>query len=179
LLVQGFGFWYRRPEGRRAAPAGLAAWVDCTQRYELFERGFDAAAAETAVEESSYLHSGQAAAGGRVDGFEDTVGGVVAGGCAEEEGGARGAVVPHGEGSLKVRQRDDVGAVENSVYCAEAQNLGFGPTGGGAVEVRTDLAQGRVAVVPESSRLVVADEADSVRIADPIESATQFGGDGG
>ena len=153
--------------------------VDCTQRYELLEGSFDAAAAEMAVEEGTHLIPGQGAVGGCVDGFEDTVGGVVASRCAEEEGGARGAVVPHGEGSLKVRQRDDVGAVENSVYCAEAQNLGFGPTGGGAVEVRTDLAQGRVAVVPESSRLVVADEADSVRIADPIESATQFGGDGG
>jgi hypothetical protein len=47
----------------------------------LFECGFDAAAAETTVEEGSYLHSGQAAGGGAVDGFEDTVGGVVAGGC--------------------------------------------------------------------------------------------------
>jgi hypothetical protein len=33
--------------------------------------------------------------------------------------------------------------------------------------------------VPESSRLVVADEAEGVRIADPIESAAEFGGDGG
>jgi hypothetical protein len=81
----------------------------------LFECSFDAAAAEMAVEESAHLTSGQEAAGGRVDGFEDTVGGVVAGGCAEEEGGARGAVVPHGEGSLKVRQPDDGAAVENSV----------------------------------------------------------------
>ena len=99
--------------------------------------------------------------------------------CAEERGGACGAVVPDGEGSLKVRQADDGAAVENSVYGAEAQNLGFGPTGGGAIEAGTDLAQGRVTVVPESSRLVVADEAESVRIADPIESAAEFGGDGG
>jgi hypothetical protein len=32
--------------------------------------------------------------------------------------------------------------------------------------------------VPESSCLVVADEADGVRITDPIESAAEFGGDG-
>ena len=145
----------------------------------MFECGFDATAAETAVEEGTYLLSGQEAFAGGVDGFEDTVGGVVAGGCAEEQGGACGAVVPHGEGSLKVRQPDDGAAVEKSVYGAEAQNLGFGPTGGGAVEARTDLAQDRVALVPESSRLVVADEADGVRIADPIESAAQFGSDGG
>ena len=97
------------------------------------ESGFDAAAAEMAVEESTDLLSGQAAVG-CVDGFQDTVGGVVTGGCAEEERGAGGAVVPHREGSLKVRQPDDGAAVENRVYGAEAQNLGFGATGGGAVE---------------------------------------------
>jgi len=131
------------------------------------------------VEESSYLHSGQAAAGGCVDGFAYTVGGVVTGGCAEEEGGACGAVVPHGEGSLQVRQPDDGAAVENSIYSAETQNLGFGPTGGGAVKAGTSLAQGRIALVPERSRLVVAGEANGMRIADPIESAAEFGGDGG
>src|ERR1700692_1196651 len=115
-----------------------------------------------AVEESTDLLSGQPAVG-CVEGFQDTVGGVVTGGCAEEERGACGAVVPHREGSLKVRQSDDGAAVENRVYGAEAQNLGFGPTGSGAVEARTDLAQGRVALVPESSRLVVTDEADGVR----------------
>jgi hypothetical protein len=133
--------------------------ADCTQRYELFECGFDAAAAEMTVIESTHLLSGQAL-GGCVDGFQDTVGGVVTSRCAEEEGGACGAVVPHRKGSPKVRQPDGGAAVENSVYGAGAQNLGFGPTGGGAVEARTDLAQGRVALVPESSRLVVADEAD-------------------
>jgi hypothetical protein len=69
-------------------------------------------------------------------------------------------------------------AVEKSIYGAEAQNLGFGPTGGGAVEARTDLAQGRVSIVPESARLVVTDEAARVRVAGPIESAAEFGGDG-
>ena len=131
------------------------------------------------MEESSYLHSGQEAVGGSIDCFEDTVGGVVAGGCAEEEGGACGAIVPYGEGSLKVRQPDYRAAVEDRVNGAEAQNLGFGPTGGCAVEAGTSLAQGRVAVVPESSRLVVADKAEGLRIADPIESAAEFGGDGG
>jgi hypothetical protein len=166
----------QRVEGR--PPPGLTARVDCTKRYELFECGFDAAAAETAVEESTYLLSGQAAVSGRVDGFEYAVGGGVAGGSAEEEGGACGAIVPHGEGGLQVRQPDDGAAVEKSVYGAEAQNLGFGPTGGGTVEARTSLAQGRVALMPERSCLVVAGEADGVRSADPIESAAEFGGDG-
>jgi hypothetical protein len=50
-LGQEFGFWYRRREGRGPAPARLAAaLVDCTPRYELFECGFYAAAAEMAVE---------------------------------------------------------------------------------------------------------------------------------
>ena len=131
------------------------------------------------MEESTYLLLDKKPPVRRVDGFEDTVGGVVAGGCAEEEGGACGAVVPHGEGSLEVRQPDDGAAVENSIDGAEAQNLGFGPTGGGAIQARMDLAQDRVNVVPKISRLVVADEADGVRIADPIESAAEFGGEGG
>ena len=110
--------------------------VDGTQCYELLECGVDAAAAEMALEESADLLSGQGA-GGCVDGFQDPVGGVVTGGCAKEESGAGGAVVPHRERCLKVRQPDDGAAVENSVYGTEAQNLSFGATGGGAVEART------------------------------------------
>ena len=149
---------------------------NCTQRYELFECGVDAVAGEMAVEKSTHLRSGQSV-GGCVDGFEDTVGGVVASRCAEKEGGACGAVVPHREGSLKVRQPDAATTVENGVYGAEAQDLGFGSTGGGAVEIGTDLAQDRIALVPESSCLLVAAEGDGVRIADPVQSAAQFGGD--
>jgi hypothetical protein len=33
--------------------------------------------------------------------------------------------------------------------------------------------------MPESSRLVVTDEAIGVRIADPVESATDLGSEGG
>ena len=150
--------------------------VDCAQRYELFECGIDAVAADMAVKKRTHLRSRQSV-GGCVDGFEDTVRDVVASRCPEKEGGACGAVVPHREGSLKVRQPDAGATVENSVYGAEAQDLGFGPTGGGAVEIGTDLAQDRIALVPESSCLLVAAEADGVRIADPIQSAAQFGGD--
>ena len=150
--------------------------LDCAQRYELFECGIDAVAAEMAVEKSTHLGSGQSV-GGYVDGFEDTVGGVVASRCAETEGGACGAVVPHREGSLKVRQAYAGATVENGVYGAEAQDLGFGPTGGGAVEAGTNLAQDWVALVPESACLLVTAEADGARIADPIQSAAQFGGD--
>ena len=149
---------------------------DCTERYELFECGIDAVAAEVAVEEGAHLGSGQSG-GGCVDGIEDTVGGVVASRCAEKEGGACGAVLPHREGSLKVRQPDAKATVENSVYGAETQDLGFGATGGGAVEIGTGMAQGRIALVPESSCMLVAAESDGVRIADPIQSAAQFGGD--
>jgi hypothetical protein len=49
----------------------------------LFECGFYGLAAEMAVEEGTYLLSGQEAVSGRIDGLKDTVGGVVAGGCAE------------------------------------------------------------------------------------------------
>jgi hypothetical protein len=65
----------------KSAPALIPRW--------LFPQ---AAAAEMAMEEGTHLLSGQEAVGGRVDDFEDTVGGVVAGGCAEEEGGACGDV---------------------------------------------------------------------------------------
>ena len=139
--------WCGRPEGGGATPGRPAGVVDGTQRYELFECGFDAAAAEMALEESADLLSGQGA-GGCVDGFQDPVGGVVAGGCAKEERGAGGAVVPHRERCLKVRQPDDGAAVENSVYGTKAQNLSFGATGGGAVGVRAALAQGGVTIHP-------------------------------
>jgi hypothetical protein len=128
--------WCGRPEGGGATGGRPAGVVDGTHRYELFECGVDAAAAEMALEESTDLLSGQGA-GGCVDGFQDPVGGVVTGGFAKEERGAGGAVVPHREGCLKVRQPDNGAAVENSVYGTEAQNLSFGATGGGAVEART------------------------------------------
>jgi hypothetical protein len=125
-----------------------------------------------AVEKSTHLGSGRSV-GRCVDGLDDTVGGVVASGCAEKEGGACGAVVPHREGSLKVRQPDAGATVENSVYGAEAQDLGFGPTGGGAAESRTDLAQDRIALVPESSCLLVAAEA-SIAFANKDEDKGVF-----
>ena len=90
-----------------------------------------------------------------------------------------GAVVPHGESGLQMRQRDGGAAVENSVDGAEAQNLSFGPAGSGAVEAGTDLAQGGVAFAPEVSRLIVAGKAHAPCIVRPIESAAQFGGDCG
>ena len=88
--------------------------MDGIQGQELLECGFDAFAADMAMEESTHLFSGQSGEG-CVDGFADTVGDGVAGRCAEEEGRALGAVVPHGEGSLKVGQPDVGTAIENRV----------------------------------------------------------------
>jgi len=48
-------------------------------------RSFDAFAGDMPMEESAHLLSGQSGEG-CVDGFADTVGDGVAGGCAEEEG---------------------------------------------------------------------------------------------
>jgi hypothetical protein len=41
------------------------------------------------------------------------------------------------------------------------------------------LAQDRVNVVPKIARLVVADEAEGLRIAYPVESAAEFDGECG
>ena len=49
-------------------------------------------------------------------------------------------------------QPDDGGALENRVNGAEAQDLSFGATGGGAAEAGTDLAQLRV--TPAARELV-------------------------
>ena len=46
-------------------------------------------------------------------------------------------------------QADDGGTVQGGVDGAEAQDLGFGAAGGGAAQAGTELAQGRIAVLPE------------------------------
>ena len=46
--------------------------------------------------------------------------------------------------------------VESGVDGAEAQDMGFGAAGGGAAQAGTELAQGRIAVLPEVSGRVVA-----------------------
>ena len=102
-----------------------------------------------------------------------------AGSGVEEEVGAGLTVIPYGQGGLEMDGFDAGAAIESGVDGAEAQNLGFGPTGGGAILARMDLAQDRVNVVPKISRLVVADEVEGLRIAYPVESAAEFGGKGG
>jgi len=41
------------------------------------------------------------------------------------------------------------GAIEGGVEGVEAENLGFGTAGGGAVSVLAALAQGRIAILPQ------------------------------
>jgi hypothetical protein len=76
-------------------------------------------------------------------------------------------------------RRDDGTAVKSCVDGAEAQDLGFGAAGGGAVEAWTSLAQGGVAIVPKLSRGFIAAKKDLRSAVSPIESATQFAGDRG
>ena len=115
--------------------------VECAQGYEAFEGGVNAAALDVAVEEAPDLRLRQSVVGG-LDSFADTVGDGVSGGRAEEEGGARVAVIPYGEGSLEVVQADDGGGVQGGVDGAETQDLGPGTTDGGAAHTGAKLAQG-------------------------------------
>jgi hypothetical protein len=144
----------------------------------MFEGGVDMVAAEMAMEESTDLFSGQSVGGG-VEGLTDTVGSGVTGAGAEEEGGTRRAVLPYFEGGVEMGRLDDGTAVESCVDGAEAQNLGFGAAGGCAVEARTGLAQGGVAIVPKLSRGFIAAKKDLRCAVSPFESATQFAGDRG
>jgi hypothetical protein len=68
---------------------------------------------------------------------------------------------------------NDGTAVQSCVNGAEAQDLGFCAAGGGAVEARTGLAQGGVAIVPKLSRGFIAAKEDLRCAASPIESATR------
>ena len=145
---------------------------------ELLQRGFNTLAAKMTMEEGGDLFSGQSVGRG-IDGFTDTVGGGISGDGAEEEGGAGGAVLPYGKGSLEMGQRDDGAAVEGGVDGAETQDLGFGTAGGGAVEAGTNLAQGGVAIPPKLARSFIAAKEDAGCAAGPIDGTAQFAGDRG
>ena len=112
------------------------------KRAEPFERLADDAAADVAVKELPDLFPGEAV-GLSLQSLADAIGNGVSDAVTEEGGGGVGTVVPQGEGSLEVRQADDGAAVESSVDGAEAQHLCFAATGGGTVEARAVLAQGR------------------------------------
>ena len=74
---------------------------------------------------------------------------------------------------------DNGAGVEGGVDGAEAQDLGFGAAGGGAVQARAELAQGGIAILPKLAGGMVATEEDFGCGSCPIERAAQFAGDGG
>jgi len=76
-------------------------------------------------------------------------------------------------------QGDDGAAIESSIDGAEAQDLGFGPAGGGAIKARTGLAQGGVTLAPNLARCLVAAEEDFVFATRPFECAAEFAGNSG
>ena len=123
-----------------------------------------------AVEEIADLFSGEAVVCS-LKSLADAIGNGVSDAVTEEGGGGIGTVVPQGEGRLKVGQADDGAAVKSGVEGAEAQYLGFGATGGGAVEAGAVLAQGRVVVVPEfACGLVAAKEEFGLALC-PLDGA--------
>ena len=79
-----------------------------------------------AVKETPDLMRGLSSVGG-LDGFADTAGDEIPGGVAEEEGGARVAVIPYGEGGVEMGQADD--GVKGGVDGAETEDLGLGAAG--------------------------------------------------
>src|SRR5271170_7541656 len=130
------------------------------------------------MEEIPDLFSGEAAVR-RPKGLEYAIGNGVSDAVTEEGGGGVGTVVPQGEGRLKVRQADDGAAVESGVDGAETQHLCFAATGGGAVETRAVLAQGRVVAVPEFACGRVAAKEDFGLALCPLDGAPEAGRDGG
>jgi hypothetical protein len=74
---------------------------------------------------------------------------------------------------------DDGAAIEGGVDGTEAENLRFGTAGGGAVHVRTAMAQGGIAILPQLSRGWGAAEEDSGLALRPVEGAAQLAGQGG
>jgi len=145
--------------GRGSTSGGLAMGGEGAHVFECFEGCVDTVALDVTVKEAPDLMLRQSVAGG-IDGFADAVGDGVSGGHAKEKRGAGVAVVPYGEGSLEVRQGDDGGGVQGSVNGTEAQDLGLGATGGGAVQTGTKLAQGGIAVLPKLFRGGVAAKED-------------------
>ena len=105
--------------------------------------------------------------------LEDAIGDGVCDAGAEEGGRGLETVVPQGEGRLQVRQPDEGAAVKRGVEGTDAQHLCFGATGGGAVEARSDLAQGRVVVVPELAGGRVAAKEDFGLALCPLDGTSE------
>ena len=91
------------------------------------------------MKESPDFFSGQAFRG-CIESQADTIQNRVSRGGMKDQGGAGGAVIPYGKGSLEMGQRNDRAAVKGRVDGTQAENLGFGTAGGGAVEPWTGIA---------------------------------------
>jgi hypothetical protein len=142
------------------------------------QRKVDALPADMAVNEGTDLAFGQPFRV-RVEGFADAPGSGVDGSGVEEEACTGLAVIPDGHCGVEMGGFDEGAAIEGSVDGAEAENLRFGTAGGGAVHVRTALAHGGIAILPQLARGWGAVEEDSGLALRPFEGAAQLAGQGG
>jgi hypothetical protein len=134
-----YGVFHPRPESGRAAPSGCGLIGGQALGSQLFKCHVDAFTADVAVKESSDFFSGQAFQG-FVKSPADTIQNSVARGGVEDQGSAGRAVIPYGKCSLEMGRFDDRAAVKSRVDGTQAEDLGFGPAGGGTVEAGTGLA---------------------------------------
>jgi len=114
-----------------------------------------------------------------IQGLADTIDGRISGGVAEDPAGAVGAIFPHGQGGFEMRLGDDGAAIEGGVDGAQAEDLGFGSIGGGAVEAWARAAEARVTIVPELAGGWVAAEGPLRYATHPVEGAAQLAGHSG
>src|SRR5882757_5320152 len=164
--------------GGGSTSGGLVAEIDCAEGNECFEGSLDAVALDVTMKEAGDFRLRQSIAGG-FDGFADAVGDGIAGGHAEKKGGTVVAIVPYGEVGLEMRQADDGGGVEGGVDGAEAQDLCLGTAGGGSAQAGPELAQDRIAVVPEFAGSSITAEENFRSRRGPVESVAEFAGDWG
>ena len=77
-----------------------------------------------------------------------------------------------------MRQADDRGGIEGGVNGAEAQDLSLGTAGSGTAQAGPELAQDRIAVVPEFTGGRITAEEDFRSRSGPVKSAAEVAGDG-
>ena len=104
--------------------------MDEAEGHQLFESEVDALLAYVAIEEGPDLDPGQASRSD-VEGLDDAPSGGIDGSGVEEEAGTGTAVVPHGQGGVKMASVDEGAAIECGVDGAKAQDLSFGAARGG------------------------------------------------
>ena len=152
--------------------------AECAQRDKGFEGGVDARGIEVAVKDAPNLVFRQSFFGG-LYGFADAVGDGIAGGHAEEHGGAFVAIIPHGKSGLEVGKRDGGRRIEGGIDCAEAEDLGLGAAGGGAAHPGVKLAEGGIVLLPKIACGGIALEENFGSGGGPVQGAAEFTGNGG